>query len=282
MIHPPIEHEQATALDSLTRAGVWDPAGDLKAIAGKHFPPGAEPDRQRLSMFRLDVAERCARTPLGHILGYADFADLRFVLGSGVFIPRLQSMAIVRWIEQNLALDSRSTVYDLCSGVGAIGLALGTRTGASVVCVENDALAQAYLRRNIHRLCPGRHDVILYESDITRLDRFEQARCSVDVVVSNPPYVPAGTELLPEWGVHHPSEAIYANDQGIGLIEASARLASFILKPDGTVLIEHGEAQGDKVRSMLGRHGFGSIRTFVDGRFGDSTGPAVVTVGSKL
>ncbi|NVZ26491.1 peptide chain release factor N(5)-glutamine methyltransferase [Pseudomonas gingeri] len=281
MIHSQLEHEHVTALENLTKAGVWDPLGDLRAIAGKHFSSGLEPDGHRLSAFQLDVAERCARTPLGHILGYTDFADLRFVVGSGAFIPRLQSMAMVRWIEENLPLDSHSMVYDLCSGVGAIGLSIWSRSGARVVCVENDPIAQAYLGRNIHRLCQGRPDVTLCEGDISRLDKFEQARGSVDVVVSNPPYVSAGTELLPEWGIHHPSGAIYAGDQGGELIEASARLADLILKPKGALLIEHGEAQGHRVRSLLEQYGFDSVRTCVDGRFGDSTGPAVVTVGRK-
>ncbi|AUO49394.1 HemK/PrmC family methyltransferase [Pseudomonas ogarae] len=282
MINSQLEHDYAKALAALINAGVWDPIEDLQAIMSKHFSSGVLPDSKRLASFRQDVADRCARTPLGHILGYVDFADLRFVVGSGVFVPRVQSMAIVQWIEQNLSLDDRSTVYDLCAGVGAIGLAIWSRTSAKVVCVEIDAIAQIYLKRNIQRLNNDGPGVTLCEADITQIEAFESVRGSADVIVSNPPYVPQDTVLLPEWGVHHPATAIFAPDEGTALIEASARLANSLLKPCGTLLIEHGESQEQQVGSILEVHGFSSICTFVNEHFSDATGPSVTTVGTKV
>ncbi|NUU38434.1 methyltransferase [Pseudomonas sp. C2B4] len=247
----------------------------------KHFNTGGPIDPQRMSGFRQDVAERCARIPLGHILGYADFADVRFVVGSGVFVPRIQSMAIVQWIEQNLSLDAQSTVYDLCAGVGAIGLAIWSRTAANVVCVEVDEIAQTYLKRNILRMSAGEQEVALCEANINQIDAFESARGSVDVVVANPPYVPQNTVLLPEWGVNHPAGAIFAPDEGVALIQSTARLAYSLLKPRGTLLIEHSESQEQQVGFILKSHGFCSICTSVNEEFSDATGSSVITVGVK-
>ena len=281
MIHSQFEYDRAKALEALTDAGVWDPVQDLQAIIGKHFSAGGPLDPQRMAGFRQDVAERCARIPLGHILGYADFADLRFVVGSGVFVPRIQSMAIVQWIEQNLSLDARSTVYDLCAGVGAIGLAIWSRTAAKVVCVEVDPIAQTYLKRNILRMSAEEQGVTICEANINRIDDFDSARGCVDVVVANPPYVPQDTVLLPEWGVNHPAGAIFAPNEGVALIQATARLANLMLKPRGTLLIEHGESQEQQVGLILKNHGFCSIRTSVNEGFSDTTGSSVITVGIK-
>jgi release factor glutamine methyltransferase len=281
MTNSQFEYDRAKARAALEGAGVWDPVQDLQAIVDKHFNTGGLPDPKRMAGFRQDIAERCARIPLGHILGYTDFADLRFVVGSGVFVPRIQSMAIVRWIEQNLILDSRSIVYDLCAGVGAIGLAIWSRTAAKVVCVEMEATAQTYLERNIVRMGVGDQEVTLCRANINRTDAFESATGCVDVVVANPPYVPRGTELLPEWGINHPAAAIFAPDEGVALIQATARLASLVLKPKGTLLIEHGESQEQQVGFILKNHGFSSICTSINERFSDATGPSVITVAIK-
>lgn len=211
MILSAFEHHQAMALRELSGAGLWDPVGDLRALTDKHFNPDRALDAQRLDAFRVDVAERCARIPLGHILGYADFGEQRLLVGSGTFVPRQQSLAMVRWIERNLALGSDSTVFDLCAGVGAIGLAIWAASGARTVCVDSDSTAQAYLRRNIRRL-QAQGEVSPLVADITCPQAFAQAHGRVDVVVSNPPYVAPGTELLPEWSRHHPSGAIYAGE----------------------------------------------------------------------
>lgn len=272
--------DQAAALQALSKAGVWDPVGDLRAIAGKHFAGGRRVDEHGLSAFRADIAERCARIPLGHILGATRFGALELLVGSGSFIPRQQSLGLLRWIEHNLTLDQHATAYDLCAGVGALGLALQAATQARVVCVETDATAGAYLQRNIQRLgC--QHSVSLLAADITRPDGFDADQGSVDVVLANPPYVPPEVELLPEWRLHHPAAAIYAGAQGGELIEACARLARRLLKRGAPLLIEHADSQVGQVAALLRGHGFVAIEHCVDDQFSDATGPSVFTVGRK-
>lgn len=278
MILSAFEHHQAMALRDLSGAGLWDPVGDLRALTDKHFSMDRALDARRLDAFRADVAERCTRIPLGHVLGYVDFGEQRLLVGSGTFVPRRQSLAMVRWIERNLALNSDSTVYDLCAGVGALGLAIWAGSGARTICVDSDCTAQAYLRRNIQRL-DAQREVSLFAADITRPDSFSPARRSVDLVVSNPPYVPPGTELPPEWSRHHPPRAIYACEQGAELIAASVRLAATLLRPGGVLLIEHGAAQHEQVAVLLDEYRFDAIRHCQDDDFSDATGASVFTVG---
>lgn len=278
MILCAFEHYQSMALRELSEAGLWDPLGDLRAITDKHFSPDRALDARRLDAFRDDIAERCARIPLGHVLGYADFGEQRLLVGSGTFVPRRQSLALVRWIERNLALTGDSTVYDLCAGVGAIGLSIWAGSGARVHCVDSDTTAQAYLRRNIRRL-DAQREVSVLAADITRPEAFIQAHGRVDLVVSNPPYVAPGTDLLPEWSRHHPPGAIYAREQGAELIGVSARLAANLLRPGGMLLVEHGEVQSAQVAALLHAHGFLGIHQCQDDDFSDATGPSVFTLG---
>lgn len=280
MTSPWIAAHRSAALRELADAGVWDPGADTTALAAKHFEGIGAIDEQRVQAFRADVAERCARIPLGHILGYVDFGFLRLMVGSGAFVPRRQSLAMVRWIERNMSLDGQSGVYDLCAGVGALGLSIWTATGARVTCVESDPTARAYLQRNIGRLGAERR-LTIRAADITREEAFDQDRGQIDVVVANPPYVAPNTELLPEWSLHHPHGAIYAAAEGGELIEACARVASTVLKPDGALLVEHGEFQAEQVGTLMRRHGFLSISHCVDDDFGDVTGSSVFTVGRR-
>ena len=168
-------------------------------------------------------------------------------------MPRRQSLAMVRWIERNLALTGDSTVFDLCAGVGAIGLSIWAGSGARTFCVDSDATAQAYLRRNIRRF-DAQREVSVLAADITRPETFAANRGRADLVVSNPPYVPPGIELLPEWSRHHPPAAIYAREQGAELIGASACLAARLLRPGGVVLIEHGASQAEQAAAALEQH----------------------------
>ncbi|WP_082484631.1 N5-glutamine methyltransferase family protein [Pseudomonas sp. Leaf129] len=276
-----LEQERACALAALLKAGVWDAEGDLQALVEQNFPSTEVLSDRAVKTFRQDVSERCLRIPLGHILGYADFAGIRFVVGSGVFVPRRQSMAIVQWVEKKLNLDRTSKVYDLCAGVGAIGLSISSRLGVGVVCVDKDPTALAYLQRNFYRLGASKYGAIYKSADIMNLAEFQAAAGTVDVVVSNPPYVPEGTTLEPEWSENHPPGSIFAPDEGKGLIEASASVASLLLKPGGTFLLEHSEVQSFQVSMILDGAGFNTVRTLLSEEFSDATGPSVITVGVR-
>ncbi|WP_339531016.1 N5-glutamine methyltransferase family protein [Pseudomonas mucidolens] len=273
--------ELQAALAALQRAGVWDPHGDLQAIAHRYTGAAADASQAAVKLFRQDIAERCARIPLGHILGHVDFGDLRLAVGSGVFVPRQQSLALVDWAQRNLDLDNRALVYDLCAGAGAIGLSLWARTGARVVCVERDAVPSLYLQRNICRLGAEGQGVMAQTADISRFADFETACQSADLVVCNPPYVPEGVVLEPEWGVHHPQAAIFAHSHGTGLIQACSALAQHLLKPGGTLLLEHAEGQIEQVHVNLAAAGFSSINTLRNEAFSDATGSSVMTSGVK-
>lgn len=281
MIISDLEREFQHELNSLKASGIWDPTGDFRAILNKHFSGVSEITSQEVLHFQADIQERVRRIPLGHILGYTEFNDDRFVVGTGVFVPRQQSTILLDWLHKHVDIQPGSLIYDLCSGSGAIGIsAWKQHPDSKVVCVENDDVAYQYLYRNIHRLASKEH-VTAKMKDITDHAAFVDHHACVDVMISNPPYVPASEDLLPEWQQHHPVNAVYSGQGGDQMIEASISLAQSLLKPGGTILIEHGEFQKDIVRNIFKRYQFHSVDTHISNQFSDATGLAVITTGTK-
>ncbi|CAM5237342.1 Modification methylase HemK OS=Lysinibacillus sphaericus OX=1421 GN=LS41612_11920 PE=4 SV=1 [Lysinibacillus sphaericus] len=97
--------------------------GDYEKIYSQYyFTEAGQNDPIAVKEFEADIHERCNRIPLEHIVGYAELNANRYVVGTGVFIPRIQSLGIVEWLKENKAIAPSSFVYDLCSGSGAIGI----------------------------------------------------------------------------------------------------------------------------------------------------------------
>lgn len=247
----------------LTGAGLWDVDGDVAALAERFL--GRAPRAVRVAEFTTAVAERRARIPLGHLTGTVTFDGLRLVVGSGAFIPRTESVAMVDWAAGPEVLPPAGTVLDLCAGVGAIGLALARRRPDAVVCcVERDDTAVQYLRRNTARLSAGSGPVSVRTADLTAPDCLEAYEKTTDLIVANPPYVPPDLQLLPEWAEHHPRAAIYSGPDGLDLIRRIAALGAATLRPGGWLGLEHDRAQPDAVRAILTEHGYTDVATRPD------------------
>jgi len=141
-------------------------------------------------------------------------------------------------------------VADLGTGSGAIALSIAQEVpGARVHAVEADPLARQWTERNIARVAAaaphtaGR--VTLHAGDfaaaLTELDG------AVDLVVSNPPYIPVGSWVPPEVGEYDPATALWSGDDGLGAIRVVEETARRLLRPDGLVAVEHAAQQGPAV-----------------------------------
>ncbi|MFF9203234.1 N5-glutamine methyltransferase family protein [Streptomyces sp. NPDC014986] len=253
-------HDAARA--RLTEAGVWDVEGDLAALRERFL---AVETPAALARFETAVAERCRRIPLGHITGSTEFDGLELVVGSGVFVPRRESTTLVARVAEDTTLPYRGTVLDLCSGVGALGLALSRRRpDAAVTCVERDDTCLQYLRRNVARNEAVLGGVTVLAADLTAPGCLDAYRGRTDLVMANPPYVAPDVRLLPEWSEHQPRAAVYSGADGLDLIRRIAVLAAAALRPGGRLALEHDRAQPEQVRELLHGHAFEEITTCVD------------------
>jgi release factor glutamine methyltransferase len=213
------------------------------------------------------VAERARRVPLQHLTGKVGFRRLELEVGPGVFVPRFETELVAGLaITHLLTIPPRPTaiaVVDLCTGSGAIALAIKDEVPAAEVHgVELSDLAHAWAIRNRDGLGL---DVDLRLGDATLA--FPDLEAVVDVVVSNPPYIPVGAVPNdPEVRDHDPDIALYGGSPD-GLrtpLQVAARAAD-LLRPGGFFVMEHADVQGNSLPKALRATGaWQSIQDHVD------------------
>jgi len=249
--------EIAVAAARLAEAGVESPRADAELMAAhRHGVVRSRlnlvPDSEFDPRFWDDVARRAAREPLQHITGSAYFRYLELEVGPGVFVPRPETEVMTGWaIDRLNEMDvAEPVVADLGTGSGAVALAIAQEVpGAQVHAVEADPLARPWTERNIARCAAaaphtgGRVKLRAadFASGLPDLDGV------VDLVISNPPYIPIGADVPPEVGEYEPSGALYAGADGLDAIRVVERVARRLLRPDGRVAVEHGAKQGAAV-----------------------------------
>ncbi|HYP23513.1 MAG TPA: peptide chain release factor N(5)-glutamine methyltransferase [Actinomycetota bacterium] len=202
------------------------------------------------------VRRRLAGEPLQYVLGTAAFRRLELKVGPGVFIPRPETELVA---ERAMArLPREGILVDLCTGSGAIALSVADeRPDARVFATELSPTASQWATSN--------RDSLGLRVEVVQGDLFAALPADlagrVDVVVSNPPYVDHGERsLLPRDVVdHEPPEALFAPEEGTSVIARVAGEAPAWLRPDGWLLLEIGETQGDQVRALLAARGYEDV-----------------------
>jgi len=224
------------------------------------------PDSEFDARFWVDVGRRAAREPLQHITGRAFFRYLELDVGPGVFVPRPETEVMTGWaIGQLREMDVAEPVaVDLGTGSGAIALSIAQEVPrVRVHAVEADPLARTWAERNITRYVDsytaGR--VLLHAGDFVTgqlngdapagLGELAALAGTVDLVVSNPPYIPVGAVVPPEVGEYDPPAALWSGSDGMVAIKAVERVARWLLRPGGLVAVEHGAQQGAAVYWMF-------------------------------
>lgn len=208
--------------------------------------PGAE-------IFQQDyVVRRAAREPLQHITGRAYFRHLTLQVGPGVFVPRPETelVAEAAITAARAVTGSAPVVVDLGTGSGAIALAVADEVpGASVHAVEADEAAHGWAAIN----CAGTAIGLRYGDMATA---FTDLNGRVDVVVSNPPYIPLDAVIRdPEVAAHDPAKALWSGQDGLDAIRVVEKVAGRLLRSGGTVVVEHADLQGTSAPEVFRRTG---------------------------
>ncbi|MCW7945395.1 SAM-dependent methyltransferase [Streptomyces hygroscopicus] len=242
--------EVAQATQRLADAGVPSPRNDAEELAAfvhgvKRGELHSVKDSDFDARYWEVIARREAREPLQHITGRAYFRYLELQVGPGVFVPRPETESVVGWaIDAVRAMDVvEPLIVDLCTGSGAIALALAQEVPRSRVhAVELSEDALRWTRRNMEG-----SRVDLRQGDARTA--FPDLDGQVDLVISNPPYIPL-TEweyVAPEARDHDPDMALFSGEDGLDLIRGLERTAHRLLRPGGVVVIEHADTQGGQV-----------------------------------
>ena len=256
------------ATDKFSAAGVLSPSVDaellgcfileasrseltLLAIAGEIFP------ENRLSEFLESVQRREKREPLQHITGLAPFRHLELEVGPGVFIPRPETEQLFDLAIQKIEAIQNPVIVDLCSGSGAISIALNTEVAGSIVySVELSKDAFSFLTRNYQRY--GLDPKALKNENLTTA--LEDLKAGVDLVVSNPPYIPdAAVPIDLEVQLHDPALALYGGEDGLDVIRQISTRAWYLLRPGGHLVLEHAHTQAPAIGELLLTQGWQEV-----------------------
>ena len=244
------------AIELRREAGVPSPEHDarelLAHVTGSSRMLLADPTPEQVAEFARLVARRVGREPLQHLTGLAHFRHEELVVGPGVFVPRPETELLAGWaIDRAVEAGDRPIVVDLCTGSGAIARAVAHEVpGARVHAVELDEAAHAWAERNL-----AGTGVDLRQGDFRTA--FDDLLGRVDVVVSNPPYVPleAWESVAVEARDHDPHLALFSGDDGLDAIRALADRAAVLLRPGGVVGVEHADVQGASAPEVFARQG---------------------------
>jgi release factor glutamine methyltransferase len=204
------------------------------------------PGDEFFGRYRDIVAARSRRVPLQHLTGTAAFGPVLLHVGPGVFIPRPETEAMLAWATAQ-QLTERLVIVDLCTGSGALAVALARhRPTSRVIGIDDSDAALEYARRNV-----GGTGVELLRADVTEPGLLPELDRRVDLVVANPPYVPDDVALEPEVAQHDPPHAVFGGPDGMAVIAAVVRLAGRWLRPGGLFAVEHDDTTSSRTVELV-------------------------------
>ncbi|RMI03652.1 peptide chain release factor N(5)-glutamine methyltransferase [Cellulomonas triticagri] len=245
----------------LAEAGVGSPRHDATALAAYALglprldlvlaPPVPEGFTEEYAEL---VERRRSREPLQHIVGSTVFRYLSLRVEPGVFVPRPETEVVAQVAVDEAARiaseDRTPLVVDLCCGAGGIALSVDTEVpGSRVVAVDASPEAVALTRAN-HGLS-GSLTMRIEQGDVRDPSLLADLDGTVDVLVSNPPYIPPdAVPVDPEVRDHDPDLALYGGGaDGLEIPRAVLAAAARLLAPGGLLVMEHAEVQDAAARA---------------------------------
>jgi release factor glutamine methyltransferase len=217
---------------------------------------------EQLYAFEVALARREKREPLQHITGTAAFRSLELSVGPGVFVPRPETEQVVQYaIDYLRQLPTPGAAIDLGTGSGAIAIAMAKEVPqAKVFAVELSEDAFAYATKNIEA------NSVKVELRLGAMqDVVSDLVGSLDVVISNPPYIPNDAiPIDPEVRNYDPELALYGGEDGLDVIRDISGIAAALMRPGGLLVLEHADGQSDGIRELLLNDGWLNVSAFQD------------------
>lgn len=215
------------------------------------------------------VEKRREGYPMNYILKEKEFMGLKFYIEEGVLIPRPDTEILVEYIlnmiEEKFG-SSPLNIVDIGAGSGCISLSLAWYIkNAFVYSIDIDDKALKVTGENIKRLGLS-SKVKLLKSDLFEGIKSLQLEGKIDIIVSNPPYIPPKVieTLQPEVKDYEPRGALDGGEDGLCYYRRIIPDSKVYLKNNGIVAFEIGFDQGEDVRNIFLREGFSKVDILKD------------------
>ena len=210
------------------------------------------------SEFCNAIERRKKGEPVAYITGCKEFWSMQLKVSCDTLVPRPETETLVEQALQRIPQDRDCRVLDLGTGSGAIAIAIASeRPKTAVVATDSSCAALIVAKENasLHKL----QNISFLEGDWTEPVSGEK----FDLVVSNPPYVSDDDPAL-DMLRYEPRTALTAGADGLIAIQRIANDAKAVIKPNGSLLLEHGIEQSDTVATILEENGWTDIECVID------------------
>jgi len=201
------------------------------------------------------IERRVGREPLQYILGTQEFCGLEFDVNPAVLIPRPETELLVEYVAQRIPAERQASIVDVCTGSGCIAVAIARlRPRARVIATDLSTLSLDVARQNAARHAVGER-ITWLEGDLLGPLVKQELEGRIDVIVSNPPYIPETdwATLQPEVRLFEPRRALVAGPQGTELHERLLQESGRYLSPGGALIMEIGDGQARALRRIVGQ-----------------------------
>lgn len=213
---------------------------------------------EQQSQFESVLAQRQEGVPVAHLTGSRGFWTLDLKVNQHTLIPRPDTELLVERALKRLELGM--TVVDLGTGSGAVALAMASeRSDVKIFASDYSSQALEIAVSNAQKY--DLENVSFWQGSWLNAI----ANQSVDIVVSNPPYIEKTDPHLHMGDVRfEPITALAAGDDGLDDIRQIIAGARQVLNPGGWLLLEHGYRQASEVSALFKQAGFSAIQTYQD------------------
>jgi len=213
-------------------------------------------EANKLKQIMKCVSDRLSHKPLAYIFKEWKFYDMKFYINSNVLIPRQDTELLVDLIIKKYDKQKKIDILDLGTGSGAIGIVLGNKfKNANILLSDISFNAIDIAKKNIlrHKL----KNISIIQSDwFTNIPKKK-----FEVIVSNPPYINKSDPHLQNKGLlYEPKDALVSEKEGYADILEIIKLSPRFLKPNGTLYIEHGYNQHEKIHQLFLDNNFIKIK----------------------
>jgi release factor glutamine methyltransferase len=255
-----------TATRALTDAGIPDGRREAETLIA-HCLNCTRLDLYRADSTSLDpdqheafwglIRRRARREPLQYILGTQEFWALEFRVTTDTLIPRPETELLIEAVLEQFGRPAVPiTLVDLCTGTGCLAVTLATLyPTARILATDLSPAALDVARSNASRHgMTGRIEFL--EGDL--LEPLAGLDERIDVIVANPPYVPAAEldRLQPEVGLYEPRIALDGGRNGLDYYRRILPRAFDVLRSGGRICLEVGIRQASPVCAMAERIGW--------------------------
>ncbi|MDN5331319.1 MAG: release factor glutamine methyltransferase [Tepidanaerobacteraceae bacterium] len=257
----------------LLEAGVENPLLDAEVILSHvlgarrmdlYLEPQRELKEEEIKTYKALIEKRRCRIPVAYITGKKEFFTLEFFVKEGVLIPRPETEFLVEEVLNRISNIKTPKVAELCCGSGAVAISIAFFKKDAIV-YASDISERAGEVTMLNAAKHGVEDRVRFlRGDLWQPFEKEGLK-GFDVVVANPPYIPSNElENLPPEVKKEPREALDGGPDGLDFYRRIITRAPKFLKSRGSIVLEIGNDQRERVCSFLKGECFEDIRIIKD------------------